>query len=695
MSLWTITNPAGAGTVTLASLNLSDPEFDFGVMRVSTARIRATRELSSTDPWWAHDAEVKVYRDGSPYYAGRVQESPDAADGRSTSRMLFLADAWQDIDDTIYRESWAVGSGTHMYPRAILGLNDAGEEITSGEQIAAVIDFLITRGVNIARGTIEEGFALWPSEVRNVSCDSIITGEMRFHPDWVAWIDHTAATPTFHARKKADLTEVILDTEVDRLQNRRWAEVKRNVPLGVEITYETASIVDGETYRSYYSDTAGLTTGRRTLTAMLDLEGMNIPFQKVRISTRDLPTSDSTLGPWLKAKYPELAEIPDVNFLVKNFRKYIAPEVALPDAINPRAARLAVVGTGDVPRELVAGTIEDWMRKKVRRVVMEYDLIIAEAGRTEAQKKLIKNFNGEGKSVSVIGTNAITKIYKGVAHFTAGEGRPVGLAAALFAAATEQQFEGQVTTVQDEIPAGRWIGKRLVIKKGLTILMPGAVITSATVNAQTKRVTLGFGPMPHLSAGDFLELQRLFNRRKVTWMSPQERTSNELGSESHAGSQGESVGGFDVPDTVSPPGGGGGMLHQWKPTIVSATTFDQTGGTLTSQAGFPPITVADATALSATESGHSILTINRNSSTRAVEGTVEITYAAGALPASTYSAQIVPLAKVTVATGRITEILPLKFEELHIFEDLAVVNGEFMLADLLIGGRNIYEPPPP
>lgn len=569
-SIWTITNPAGAGTVTLASLNLSNPQIEFRVMGVSMARMRATRELSSADAWWAFDTQITIYRDSIPFFTGRVQENPDAADGRSSSRTLVLADAWQDIEDTIYRESWAVGDGTHMYPKAILGMNDEGEAITTGEQIAEVIDFLITRGVGIAKGDIADGVALWPSEVRNVSCDSIITGEMRFHPDWVAWLDHSTLPPTFHARPKDELTQVTIDTEEDNLESRSWAEVKRNKPLGVDITYESANIIDDNTYRASYQDTAGVTTGRRVMTAMLDLEGMNIPFQKSRISTRTLPTNAVNMVDWFKAKYPELADIPDVNFLFKKFQKYIVPDFALPDAINPRAARLAVSGAGDVPRELVAGTIEDWMRVKVRRVVMTYDLIIAEAGRTAAQKKLIRNFNGEGKSVSVNATNAFTKIYKGVSHFTAGEDRPEGIAAAIFAAASEQQFEGYVTMVHDEIPAGRWHGKLLIVKKGLATLMPGSVITSATVNAQTKRVSVNFGAMPHLSAGDFLELQRIFNRRKVTWMSPQERISNELGSESRAGSQGESVGGFDTPTTITPPGGGGGRIpHYWPQLIVT------------------------------------------------------------------------------------------------------------------------------
>jgi hypothetical protein len=151
-----------------------------------------------------------------------------------------------------------------------------------------------------------------------------------------------------------------------------------------------------------------------------------------------------------------------------------------------------------------------------------------------------------------------------------------------------------------------------------------------------------------------------------------------------------------VPDTVTPPGGSGEtLLRQWKATAASETTIDCTGGVFTTQPDFTAVTVADVTALEATASGHVILSIARVSSTRAVTGTPTISYAAGAIPASTQSEQIIPLAKVTVEDEAITDILPLKFEELHIFESLAKVNGESKLVDLLMAGRNIYDPPPP
>lgn len=704
---WTITNPGGSGQSALAALGLSTPAVNFRVMAVSTARMVCHRDFDSADAWYEYDDEVTIYRDGTPFFTGRVQDITDSADDTSEVRTLDLADAWLDLEQIIYQEPWAAGFTTVMYPRAILGRNAAGTRISTGTQIGEVIDYAITQGASIAKGHIAAGITLWPSEIRNQSCESVILGEMRFHPDWIAWLDHTTSPVTFHARPKSALESVTVDITDEHVGAFSNTEVKRTVPRGVVITYESANTVDGEVYRATYQDTAGETTGRRIATAMVDLEGMNVSYQKSRIEVRNLPTDDESMTAWMKLKFPELAALPDNIFSFVDLSFQLAPEPTQPPPVNPNAIRIAVPTAADLPRELVKGSVEDWMRKKVGRVLVKYKLR-CQRNATKAQRKVMEPFitlfegddiaEEKPKVISITATNAITKLYKGVSSYTAGEGRPEGVAAAMFAAATEQQYEGFVTVSKEDVPAGRWHGKKLTLRNGEAEIFSGAVIHSATMDIEAGSMTLNYGPMGWLSAGDFLDLQRILNKRPVMWMSAAERTSNELGSELSAGSKGDIVSGYDTPDTITPPGGGGEkLLRQWKAAAATATTIDCLGGTFTSQPDFTPLAVAAVTALSATESGHVILTVLRSSSTRAVTATPVISYAAGTLPESDYSSQIIPLAKVTVEgtgeTAQITEILPLKFEEIHVFEDYAFANGELVLADLSLAGRNTYDPP--
>lgn len=568
---WTITNPGGSGQSALASLGLSNPTVSFRVMAVSTARMVCHRDFDSEDAWFEYDELVTIYRDGQPFFTGRVQDIADTADDSSEVRTLDLADAWLDLEQIIYQEDWAAGLTTVMYPRAILGRNSAGTRISTGQQIRDAVTYAITQGASMTLGTVADGETLWPSEIRNQSCESVIIGEMRFHPDWIAWLDHSTSPVTFHARPKADLDSEAADIADEDVGAFTYAEVKRTVPRGVVITYESANTVDGEVYRATYQDTAGETTGRRIATAMVDLEGMNVSYQKSRIETRTLPTNGATMTAWMKLKYPELAVIPDAAFIFGNVSFALEPLGAQPPPVNPIAQRLAVAAAAELPRELVKGSIEDWMRKKAGRVVVKYDLDFTRPGATpptEEQKKIIENFKGLGKTISVTATNAITKTYKGVTSYTAGEGRPEGIAAAMFAAATEQQYEGSVTISKEDVPAGRWHGKKLTLANGGEALFSGAVIHSATMDIEAGTMTLSFGPLGWLSAGDFLDLQRILNKRPVMWMSAAERTSNELGSELTAGSKGDIVSGFDTPDTITQPGATAVKPHYWPDLVI-------------------------------------------------------------------------------------------------------------------------------
>ena len=117
-----------------------------------------------------------------------------------------------------------------------------------------------------------------------------------------------------------------------------------------------------------------------------------------------------------------------------------------------------------------------------------------------------------------------------------------------------------------------------------------------------------------------------------------------------------------------------------------------TGGVFRSQEAFDQADVLDV-GLEVEASGYVILTVIRDVASREVAAVPVISYVEGDVTQSDYYNQIIPLAKVTFEEEAITNILQLKFEELHVFEDLAVVNGEFRLVDLLMAGRNIYQPP--
>jgi hypothetical protein len=695
-AVWTITAPSGSGTVQLSEAEAQTLACVFRIMATSTAQLMIHRDYDAADDWWVADEVVTICRAASevsgpvPYFTGRVLETPISANGQGEYRQLQLADGWQDLEDIVYQEAWGIGSGSVLIPKAVLGLNQEGVAISTGQQISAAVAYAITEGAAMALGTIDDGPSIWPSEVTNISCADVILGELRWTPDWAAWLDHSTQPPTFHARAKSALTNLSIDIADEGVGDFEFAKLVRTIPRGVRLLYEDASIIDGEVYRNGYLDTDGETTGRKIMHATIELAGMNVQHQKSRIETRTLPTDGATMKAYFKKKWPELKDMPDAGFEFSNVSFAVAPLDAQPDVICQKAPRLEVTTVEDIPRELVRGQIEDWMRKKVGQVTVQYDLKINGVP-NKAQRKILDNFTGEGKSFTVTATNAITKLYKGISSFTEGEEVPEGIAASVYAAATADKYEGTVTIVAEDAPATRWMGRTVSLYDGVNEQMPPMVVHSASVDVDAGTVTLSYGPLPYLSAGDFLELQRMVNSRPVTWWSQEERASNQIGAEAHPGSKGDTVAGFDLPGIISPPGGAPPeMKHPWKVKMgddaedEGIKEWEFVGGTVYSQGA--SIFVADGVVTGG--SGFVVLKTTRNSSSRALtSASVEWQ---SAVATSDEDTQYRVLAKVNTTTDPL--VLQLQVEEIRIWELMLVENGEFRLNGMEHSHRNSYEP---
>jgi hypothetical protein len=528
----------------------------------ATASFRAgaasTLRLQLATPYDAaallgYDAAVTVTCDGTAYFRGKARSTRPSADGNSEGQSIEIVDAWQELEDTIYQEPWAVGSGSVMLPIAVLGVDSGtGARITTSQQITEAVNYAASTGVAIQMGSVPTGILLWPSEVRNVSVAEVIRLSLRYHADWVPWIDHSTGPPTLNITARASLSTRVLDVaDLSSVEIVRRDDLK---PACVRIVYLNATIIDGVTYRDGIIDkhpSGGPDSGPRVLSNVIELAGGQMQFQKSRIQTRTLPTDQASAKTWLKKKFPHLKDVADSHFTVTEWDKELIDDADdHPDPINPRAARLEAADADDLPRELVRGTIEDWMRKKVGRVRISVSIASA-GGATAAEKAAIRKGT---PPVTVTATNAVTKIYKGLTQFTAPEAAPTGIAQRIYDSLSAYQHEGSVSFETEDAPTTRYHGTALNITGGASGWSSmAAAVNQATIDIGRGRVSLSVGPAPYVSAEDFLELQRLFRGRTPTWMSQAERTSNELGAENDPGSKGDSVSGYDAPDTFVDP----------------------------------------------------------------------------------------------------------------------------------------------
>ena len=526
---------------------------------VSSVTLDAVRPC---DDWeiLGYNAAVTITRDGSSFFKGKVRSIPKACPaGSAESQTYVIEDAWADLETTTYQEPWNINNVAVPLPMFILGVKASGARINLGQQIAEAINYAASVGVSIVMGTVPTGMLLWPSEATGKSVAQVIRDCLRYHPDWVPWINHTTSTPTFNVTPRASAT----GRSISVIGNAGFTIVEQAamLPDCVRICYLTTSTTGEDIFRKVVVDKypgGGADGGPGTLTTIIELAGANQQIQKQQIQTRTIPAIDATSAAktYLKKKFPALASVDADHWDVSEWKKSFVDEnddsADEPPPINPRATRIKGTNLSGLPRELVDGNIAEWMRRKVGWVHCSMEL--DKSGATEDELKILDSIPTQ---FTVRATNAISKIYKGISSFTPGEDAPAGVAQAYYNTIRDGcRYSGSITIIEQDVGATRWHGSKLNLTSGLSAWASmGAPIHTVDWDITSKRVTISFGPNPNYSVQDFLEYLKLLNKRPVTWMSGAERTSNDVGDGEGPSARKDIVGPRDGPETIY--GGGG------------------------------------------------------------------------------------------------------------------------------------------
>ena len=513
-----------------------------------------------------HAAELVEFGDGVTiarvedavsvnFFQGKVASVPKYASAGDEAHVYEIADAWEDLESTIYQEEWAIGSSSMLMPKFVFGITPDGGGFSRcgvGQMIINAINYAISVGVDLQLGTVPGGETPIPSQMENTSCAELIRTAMKLHPDWVAWIDHTTSPPTFQVTPVSSLTS--LDIAVDgSAEVESFNCIKRDdlIPDGVRIIYEFATTIDDTVYRNLSEDKYPVSSpdgGPRVLQATIPLAGIQMQVQKSRVQVIPIPedAADVTAKDFIRANFSHLSGLPDAAFKVVELTPSLVDEPAdHPDPINPQATRLDVADVTDLPNQLVRGQIEDWMRRKVGKVKVACR-IEATAAANQDERDLILQGTSD---ITVTGTNATTKIYKGITQWVAPEDIPEGLAQATYEAILSGcAYQGAITLIESEISATRYHGKKLNLTGGIAgWATMAAPIHSVDFDIDNGRTTIAFGPVPTLAPTDFLELQRILRYRPTKWWSTTERASNEHGALNDPSSAGDTLNGYDLP----------------------------------------------------------------------------------------------------------------------------------------------------
>jgi len=505
-----------------------------------------------------------------PYFTGQVTSVPKHGDGASEGHQYVIEDAWAQLETTVYQETWGLGTSSVMLPRAVLGLGLIGadyERITVGAQVKNILTYAIGQGVNLQLGSFPTGELMIPAEIENQMCAELIQTVLKLHPDWIPWIDHATATPTINVTPVAEMTPRSFPVD-GSVEVESFECVKRDdlIPSGVRVIYEFATTIEDEVYRNVKIDKypAGAPDGGpRLIQATIPLAGMSMQIQKSQVQARKLPATNEELHDYLKLKFPQLASLPDAGWAATGLvRKVITDEEEQAPQISGQASRLKGTTLAHLPNELVRGNVAEWMRRKVGKVHLKFNLLLT-PGATPPSAAQKKDFDSVPKDkdgncgLTVVATNAITKTYKGISQWVAADDVPSGVAQDVYDAILNGiLYQGSVTITAKNLPALPFLGNKVNLTGGdaewATMI---AAVHSTDWDVDSGKITISFGPAPHLAPQDFIELQRILRFRPATWWSIGERKSNRLGADQKPSAQGDTITPYDVPETTfdSPP----------------------------------------------------------------------------------------------------------------------------------------------
>lgn len=490
------------------------------------------------DLLFTFDQAVDVKRDGVSFFKGRAGRTPISGAPTSEGHAYEILGPWDQLERLTFMQRWMSGywrdetwvSELRYKSRCVLGQGEDGASLSLGQVISSVIDYAISCGVLILKGTIDDGpFVPW-EEVVDLSCAEVIRRMARWVPGSVGYFDYTQLAPAFNFRtisgsapvtlSVSDLTEVSL-TQVG----------SRSVP-GVVLIYERTDSVDNQSRSTQSIDAWPITATGREIGAVvqtISLSGFSASVQRQKIYSAAIPEmTPEAVQSWFLDKHPEWAH----------------PLIS--GQFNPKFHNIEITAVSRkciwLPYELLEGSLQDWMRRYIQgsenpdsvyhkedrqdvvQVSLNYELQ-DEAG------KILRKVEGEEVTTTITATDCQSGTYERSTIDQVGDVVPEGLAQYLYNVLNASHYQGSVFIGSEEVSGAIGLGNRILISGGNSSwLTMSAIIQSIAENLDVGETRITVGPPSHLTPSDILELRRANRVRRspagsgsrVSGMSSQE-----------------------------------------------------------------------------------------------------------------------------------------------------------------------------
>lgn len=527
-SSWTLRDANGTEK-TLGDWGLRDLTRELINQASDLVTFRAEGMASDADPLFAHGSTVFLFRNGTPWFQGRVVEVPGRASAKEEDQLYRVAGPWWYLENLVFQQTWQTTNGIDatLIPtnksRLILGQKSDGTKLATGDAIAEVLSYAMAHDAPLTLGIITSNAIAPYAEALDQSCAAVIRKLLRWTPDATTAFDYTTTPyPTLSILRRADAATVTLPaygTPVSALDLTPRHDLQ--VP-SVVLKFEQTNDIDNDTFTSLIVQPAPPTATGDELGALvmtLDLAGARATYQRQKVRTAYIPQSDTSAGVirWWKGKFAWLNDFADGDLTVVAGTHTVAIE-------NP--ANYPDITLTDLPNELLEGSVASWMDCSSAPLLVRATLRYIGA-ETDESNEVWGATKQRNLYTRIVGTNAQTQEYKRLTSATEAEPVPTGLAQTLYEAAGTLQYDGAIELTEEECSGVAVPGSLLNLTGG----REEWVTMAAQIQRVEEQIDLGrtritVGPAKHLGHADLARLLRVNRRRRISYRLA-ERTSGK------------------------------------------------------------------------------------------------------------------------------------------------------------------------
>ncbi len=439
---------------------------------------------------------IELFQNGIRTFYGFVKKVPIGETALDCSVEIEAQNPWAELSETIYQQLWksaVTESGeTVLSPvwrsKIVLGQNNEGKKITVAQQIRDILEYAIFSGAHFTIGKIIADSQMLLDEAKDLTCAEAFSRTLKWIPNSIVYFDYSKqGLPEINVIPKSQ-TDIVAIENVSLKSLKYWS--RKDLELeGVVVKYEREHTAEDFSWITLEEDVYPPNINphsQRCLVMSVELAGAKSNCQENTILCEPIRTD---LTQWWIEHIPFLKEVSNLQItnVSRNF-----PELT---------------------RELRQGNLSSKLNYKSQR-----DNITAIASYSDGDGNILS----KNVTISLIATNAVTGTHNVWNQTQEVEETPIGLAKAIYDAASSLKYEGYATII--DCNCADFFAKRLSLDTSIE-----SPVIWAEEDIANSILKIKFGPPKHLYPNNIAELFRINRTRKVP-LSVSSRSSGKSAS---------------------------------------------------------------------------------------------------------------------------------------------------------------------